>query len=140
MTQIVNMIVAVGRSGQLGLNGTVPWFNADTDAILSYAKAKDMSLFKHVTENCIMIAGTTTYADMSQRISQEQLEKTGRELHQFSRSLFSSAEAMLESLGDRKPIWIVGGAQTYEEFMPFVNGISVLVAMPYDGPADIRIP
>jgi dihydromethanopterin reductase len=123
---IVNLIAAVGRQGQLGLEGDLPWHNP-----------ADLAFFKSVTNGSILVFGQRT------------LDRMNAMAIGFPRRLRRNWPRHIEP-GDllkdlhRKypdwPIWIAGGAATYRAFAPFVDGVKIISLIDYDGPADTWFP
>jgi len=114
----VNLIAAVGKSGQLGLMGKLPWHDAE-----------DLKWFKKMTMNGFVIMGGNTLSHVPS------LE--GRLLVGWRRDI--DPEGLIKTLTEMDPkrdIWIAGGAKTYRAFMPFVRR-SFITHIEYDGPADV---
>lgn len=143
---IVNLIAAVGPKSELGWQGGLPWDSNTDDPKVWSQVLEDRRLFKRLTQDSDMIAGSKTYEDMVQRISISSLEMTGRRLFRFSRRFDTSPEQFLKDVCDSqgsnpRSIWIVGGAQTYEAFLPWVNGATIISKIRgYTGPADTFLP
>jgi len=118
----VNLIAAVGRRGQLGLGDTLPWHDPE-----------DLKWFKAQTMGGILIAGGRTF-DALPALSGDRLLfrfSTGNDPHRMLK--------MAADLAPDRTIWIIGGARTYEAFMPWVRR-SVITHIDYDGPADVFMP
>jgi dihydrofolate reductase len=118
----VNLIAAIGRQGQLGLDGSLPWHNS-----------ADLAFFKRVTTGGTMIVGRITSCLMPVR----EIARTRRIEIYGGRN--RSAEEMIRIHNDR-PVWIAGGAATYRAFAPFVDGVKIISLIDYDGPADTWFP
>lgn len=119
----VNLIAAVGLSGQIGLNGKLPWYNKE-----------DLKWFKDMTMNGIVIVGHKTY--------QELPELPGRTVIVDRRDELPAD--MLSNIADDeefqgKEIWIAGGAKTYSKWLPFIERFFIS-RINYDGPADTYMP
>jgi dihydromethanopterin reductase len=117
----VRLIAAVGRSGQLGLGGQLPWKNP-----------VDLRWFREQTIGGVVVMGGRTYDVVG--------ELSGRVMARWSGS--HSPHTVLTKIAARHPgklIWIAGGAYTYSQFMPFVR-IAVISRIDYDGEADTYMP
>jgi dihydromethanopterin reductase len=118
----VNLIAAIGNSGQLGLKGTLPWHNP-----------VDLALFKEKTHECSVIVGVNTFKHMPLL----------RHRYVYIYTKATTPEKMIErhtfEFPDRE-IWIAGGAEVYRIFAPFVDGLRVFSHINYDGPADKYFP
>lgn len=71
----LNLIAAVGRNGQLGLNGELPWGNSEDFAIRNRAAA-DMRFFKQATTNSIILVGYKTYVELAKKYNYAYWERT----------------------------------------------------------------
>jgi dihydromethanopterin reductase len=117
----IRLIAAVGRSGQLGLGGNLPW----RDPI-------DLRWFKETTMGGVVLMGGRTYDTVGVLPGRIQARWSGR----------ASPFAVLTQITERhkgKVIWIAGGSFTYASFMPFVR-IAVITRIDYDGEADSYMP
>lgn len=120
----VNLIAAIGKRGQIGLNQTLPWFNAE-----------DLAFFKEATRGGILLFGQRTYDGLRDRDFPGRLRCNYARHHQ--------PQSLLKEIARRYPgwpIWIAGGEQTYRDFAPFVDGLKILSVVDYDGPADTWFP
>lgn len=119
----VNLIAAVGLSGQIGLNGKLPWYNKE-----------DLKWFKNMTSGGIVIVGHKTYQKLP--------ELPGRVVMVDHRH--HSPADMLANIAENediagKEIWIAGGAKTYSKWLPFIERFFIS-RINYDGPADTYMP
>ena len=112
--KVINAIVAVGNQGQIGLKGKIPW-----------SDLHDLIWFKNMTMDSIVICGYNTYKDLPK------LE--GRIVVLDNKD--STPEEFLESIRTDKPIWIIGGAKTYEKYKHLINRWYIS-KINYDGEAD----
>lgn len=118
MRPIVNLIAAVGRSGQLGLNGQMPWHDR-----------RDLQWFKELTMGGIVVVGSVTAAGLPPLVGRRVLVQTR----------YDHPEALLRMLSPMDKLWIAGGAKTYERWMPYVDRFYI-GRVDYDGPADAWMP
>lgn len=117
----VRLIAAVGRDGQLGLGGKLPWH----DPI-------DLKWFKETTMGGVVLMGGRTYDKVGNLPGRIKARWGGK----------TSPYAVLNQLTIRyrgTTIWIAGGAFTYIAFMPYVR-IAVVSRIDYDGLADAYMP
>lgn len=122
MTQIVNLIAAIGKRGQLGLDGKLPW----------QVKA-DIAWFRQMTMGSCIIIGRATMPDLPYL--------PGRMVYTFDRH--NTPRGLLDLIGIQYPgwpVWIAGGAATYRAFAHHINGLRLLSVVDYDGPADAWFP
>ncbi len=117
MAHDVSLIAAVGRSGQLGLNGRLPWHEPE-----------DLAFFRRMTMGHVVVVGFST--------SRQLPDLDGRTVHIAARE--EQPEDVMERYAGRS-IWIAGGAKTYRMWLPFVRRAFVTL-VDYDGPADVFMP
>lgn len=132
----VHLIAAVGLSGQIGLDGKVPWRG---DPSLEEHTARDLAQFAQMTAGGVLIMGSVTAQSLP-----HQFQWGDRTIYIWrqNREEFLTPELMLKNLREAYPyrdIWICGGQKVYELFTPFVDWHHVSV-IPYDGPADRYMP
>ena len=117
MIDDIRLIAAVGRRGQLGLNGTIPW-----------KEPADLKWFMTLTEGCVVILGNRTASVIG--------ELKGRYIYRWYGDNPKKTIEKIEHLWPHLPIWIAGGAYTYKAFMPHVKR-AIITRVDYDGPADV---
>lgn len=155
----VNLIAAVGKSGQLGMNGKLPWYDPE-----------DLKWFRQETFGDVVVFGSKTYDDLP-NLDGRVIIRVSRVIIRVSRYLkrhirlhivdnisrkpsidntevnitvtvLPNAEEVLSYLQSEFPnknIWIAGGAQIYELFLPYVDK-TYISHIDYDGPADTWMP
>ncbi|KOX53880.1 hypothetical protein ADL19_15020 [Streptomyces purpurogeneiscleroticus] len=120
----VRLIAAVGKSGQLGLNGGLPWGDLFPE---------DRRAFREATRNNVVIVGHVTWETV------KHLQGTaGRDFFKDNSNLRPEGFLRLYGLEDRQ-VWIAGGAKTYLRWLPFVSERRITV-LDWDGPADVFMP
>ena len=125
----VNMIAAIGRRGQIGLHGSLPWF-----------APPDQAMFREATWGSVVVMGARTFDELAMAAGTAQ-PLPGRIVYDFRRH--NTPDGMLRLIALERPgwpVWIAGGAHTYRAFAPFVTGLKILSAVDYDGPADTWFP
>lgn len=115
------LIAAVGRSGQLGLSGKLPWRDP-----------ADLKWFRLMTTGGIVIVGHNT-AQVLPELPDRTVVVDDR-----SRSPEDILADLLRTAGHRA-IFVAGGAKTYRRYMHLVTRHYVSV-IDYDGPADTFMP
>lgn len=154
------MIAAVGDSGQIGLNGYVPWLTPRTPAV-----KEDLKQFRKTTTGCVVVVGRATWPSVAHLdetynrsflIDEADTFIKGNEetAWTFNTPLQVAYERYLDSGGQPKTLHpdlddsynpikncvvIAGGAKTYRKWIPFVDQIH-LTNVEYDGPADTWFP
>lgn len=114
----VHLIAAIGRRGQIGRFGGLPWHDP-----------MDLAFFKRETKGGNVIVGRRTYATLP--------NLPGREVFPFDRNIDPAGTIRSIVQGYSGSIWIAGGAATWRAFAPFVDGLKLLSFIDYDSdPAD----
>lgn len=113
----IRMIAAIGKRGQLGLDGRLPWSN----------EVGDLPWFKEQTVGHIVIIGSKTISPIS---------LLGHAIWAWRRDEEPQTviDACAKTSGQRI-IWIAGGARTYAAFAPYCTKF-IITRVDYDGPAD----
>jgi dihydromethanopterin reductase len=120
---LLKLIAAVGKRGQIGLNGELPWHLPE-----------DLVNFRRLTTNGLLIMGHRTLQ------SCKHLDGTfGRQLLLDRADLLPEDVDSLRVLGGFADVWVCGGAKTYQRWMPHVH-TTVITLVDYDGPADVYMP
>ena len=115
---MVNLIAAVGKQGQLGLEGSLPWG----------LHTEDLRWFKKLTMGHVLVVGYNTYRNLP--------PLPGRTVHCMRRG--EKPEEVIEKYKDSE-IWVAGGAKTYKQWMPYIERFYISV-ITYNGPADVFFP
>lgn len=117
----VNLIAAVGRQGQLGLGGQLPWH-----------RPEDLKWFRKMTTGTVMVCGRTTYETI------KHLDGTADRTVICQRRDQTCADILA---GIDRDVSIVGGASLYKVWLD--SGLvdrSFIAHIDYDGPADVYMP
>lgn len=125
----VSLIAAVGRSGQMGLKGELPWKNSPVIRVQDQMKA-DLRLFRHLTFGKDLIMGERTAKN---------LKLDGRTVHVYRGEDPAKYMHDLEKQGIEE-LWIAGGAFTYAQFAIYVNHLKLISFIDFNGHADTYFP
>lgn len=126
----VRLIAAVGRQGQLGLNGQMPWQGFEGAPFRD-----DLRRFREQTTGGLVLVGHNT----AQTVRHLQDTHGRRFLLDEPARTVPSLLSQLGHIYPGRTLWVAGGAKTYARWMPFVTAFDVTV-LPYDGPADTFMP
>lgn len=145
------MVAAVGISGQLGLNGVMPWHG---DKSMKELLRRDLRFFQEITKESVVVVGRNTWPTV------DMLDGTHGRLFLIdgANTYVRSSDGYLaeqewsfnipvqaafvgwhEGRRDRNRVVIAGGAKTYRKWMPYVDEI-YLSHIGYDGLADTYFP
>ena len=118
---VVRVICAIGQSGQLGLNGVMPW-----EGNRSPEFTADVARFFDITRGHVLFAGPKTIASVPE------FARADRELF-VVRSSMDPEETLKRFAG--RIVYIGGGPAVWDAYARFVSHWDV-TRLPYDGPAD----
>ena len=119
--RVVSVICAIGRSGQLGLQGRMPW-----EGNQSPEYKADVARFFEVTRGHVLLAGPRTIASVPE------FARVDRELFVVRSSM--DPKSTLDRFAGRI-VFIGGGPPVWDAYAPFVTHWDI-TRLPYDGPAD----
>ena len=117
----VRAMCAIGRTGQLGLNGGLPWEGDKRREFVA-----DVARFFDMTRGHVIMAGPKTTASIPA------FARKDRTIVQLRSS--DRPENMLARFPDRV-IFIGGGPPVWSVYAPFIRHWDITV-LPYDGEAD----
>lgn len=121
----IHLIAAVGRSGQLGLNGGLPWGDLFQE---------DRKEFRRRTTGGIVIVGHRTWPSV------RHLDGTAdRALLCDNTGVSPAAFLDLYRIETDMTVWIAGGAKTYLRWLPLVRE-RVITVLDWNGDADVWMP
>jgi dihydromethanopterin reductase len=118
---IVRVVCAIGQSGQLGLNGRMPWEGNREPEFVA-----DVARFFELTRGHVLLAGPKTIASVPE------FARADRELFVL-RSSMDPAETLKRFAG--RIVFIGGGPPVWDAYARFVSHWDV-TRLPYNGPAD----
>jgi dihydromethanopterin reductase len=118
---VVKVVCAVGRSGQLGLDGRLPW-EGNRDRVF----VADVARFFEITRGHVVMAGPRTIASVPH------FARADRELFTL-RSSMDPAETLKRFAG--RVVFIGGGPGVWSAYARFVTHWDI-TRLPYDGAAD----
>ena len=121
MPASVRAMCAIGRRGQLGLNGRLPW-----EGNKGREYVADVARFFDLTRGHVIMAGPTTVASFPD------FARHDRTIFEL-RSSMQPEEALARFPG--RVIYIGGGPPVWSIYAPYIQHWDITV-LPYDGEAD----
>ena len=118
---VVMVVCAIGQSGQLGLNGGLPW-----EGNRSPESVADVARFFDITRGHVLLAGPKTIASIPE------FARADRELV-VVRSYMDPEDTIKRFAG--RVVFIGGGPPVWDAYARFVSHWDI-TRLPYDGPAD----
>ena len=118
---VVRVICAIGQSGQMGLEGRLPW-----EGNRSPVFTADVARFFDLTRGHVLLAGPRTTGSIPE------FARVDRELFVL-RSVMLPEETLKRFVG--RVVFIGGGPAVWNAYARFVSHWDI-TRLPYDGPAD----
>jgi len=118
---IVRVVCAIGQSGQLGLEGRMPWEGNRAPEFRA-----DVARFFELTRGHVLLAGPKTIASVPDHARED------RELFVL-RSTMDPEETLARFAG--RIVFIGGGPAVWDAYARYVSHWDI-TRLPYDGPAD----
>lgn len=123
----IGMIVAVGPSGVIGVDGRIPW-----------SKKVDMRRFKQRTMGGNLLMGRKTWESINRPLEGRRIMILSRSPHTLvpeitvrvgeevidALKVYASIEEALRDTDDR-PTWVAGGEEIYNQALPYVDTIDL---------------
>lgn len=118
---IVRSMIAIGQSGQLGLNGVLPW-----EGNTSPEYVADVARFFDMTRGHVLLAGPKTIGSVPEFAYAERTM-------QILRSHMNPEAVLSQFIG--RTVFIGGGPAVWDVYAPYIEHWDIN-RLPYDGPAD----
>jgi dihydrofolate reductase len=109
---IISIVVAIAANRVIGVHGRLPWRLPD-----------DLARFRRLTLNHSVIMGRSTYESIGKPLARRKnivLTRTSG-LAIEGCSVAGSRDEALEAAGDEGPVFILGGASVYAQFLPIAD-------------------
>ena len=142
----VRLIVAVGKRGQMGLNGQLPWRDNADLKWFHQQTVKD--------KYALLVMGGATYDGLVRQQGFDTLagrnllvhRRSGTQLrytrlaggYGYTDEPCMTPESVIEFC-EEKTIWVCGGLQIYKLWAPYVQRFYIS-RVDYDGPSDVTFP
>lgn len=121
----VTIVAAVGKNGQLGLDGNIPW-----------SIPGDMKHFRQLTRGGTVLVGRRTFESMGPLKGRRVVVISSRDCVPGADQVIADPlEIQIPPAG----LFVCGGAGVYDAYLDIANRM-VLSRVPYDGPADVYFP
>lgn len=115
----INAIVAVDNKWGIGKNGDMPWPKL----------SEDLKRFKKLTSNSLVLMGKNTWLSLPKKplpdrdnivISRTLDEDFAIKMEGEAKNIITKLKSITE-----KDIWIIGGADIYQQFLPFCHSVHI---------------
>lgn len=118
---VIRCICAIGQSGQLGLNGHLPWEGCPDRPFV-----EDVARFFEITKGHVLIAGPRTIAAVPAFAHEDRTIAAIRS-HERPDDVLARYQGRVVFIGGGPPVWDV-----YAHYIQHWD----ITRLPYDGPAD----
>lgn len=131
MKPTINMIAAVGKNGEIGRKGEIPW-----------RIPSDFKYFKDKTLGHTIVMGRKTWMSLPNRPLKDRrnivISTTGIGL--YGVETYTSLAAAIDACRVEKELWIIGGERLYEEGLKFASAVFLTEVMDVFPDADAFFP
>ncbi len=112
----VSIIVAVGRNGVIGRDGTLPW-----------RLPEDLKRFKALTMGHVMIMGRKTYESIGRLLPGRRSVIVSRQAGYVvpGAVVAASLEDAIAAAGDAPDVFVIGGGEIYRAALPLAHRLLV---------------
>ncbi len=128
----INIIVALGKQNQIGLNNTMPWHLSD-----------DLKSFKKITSGHTIIMGRKTFESIGKALPNRMnfvLTSQPKTISAYEVCSFKSLDkAIKKAQMYDDEIFVIGGASVFEETLKIADKL-IVTHVDYDGEADTFFP
>lgn len=130
MSQKISIVVAMANNRAIGINNTLPWHLPE-----------DLKHFKATTTGKPIIMGRKTWESLGRPLPNRRniLISRNEDYHADGAEVFSSIQAALAACKDEAEACIIGGANLYEQALPFVTDL-IITEIDLDVDADAFFP
>jgi dihydrofolate reductase len=113
-----SMIAAVSENNVIGKDGQLPWHIPE-----------DLQRFKKLTTGHTLVMGRKTYDAIGRPLPDRRtiVLSKDKDLKIEGSTVAHSVEEVLELTKEEKEVFIAGGAEIYEQFMPYVSKIYLTI-------------
>ena len=115
---MISIIVAVSKNGAIGKNNDLLWHISD-----------DLKRFKAITSEHTVVMGTKTYESLPFKPlpKRENIVITrNKDLHFEGCTMANSVEEIVTKYASsEEEIFVIGGANIYEQFLPYANKLYI---------------
>ena len=121
----ITIVAAVGKNGELGLDGGIPW-----------TVPGDMAHFRRLTRGGTVVVGRRTFESMGPLKGRRVVVVTSaQDVPGADEVVSDPLEVQIPAAG----LFVCGGAGVYDAYLDVANRM-VLSRVPYDGRADVYFP
>jgi len=126
---LINLILATGKSGQVGLNDALPWKNPE-----------ELEHFKRTTLGSPIIYGRKTFQSMGRVLPGRRNIIVSTKLKYIpGAEVVPSLADALKLLEGTPEVFVIGGVQLWTEALPLADA-AMISEVDYDGEADTHLP
>jgi len=107
---LISFIVAMDENQLIGSNNQMPW-----------NLPNDLKLFKKITTGYTVVMGKNTYESIGKALPQRKNIVISKSLSELPDCKVTSKLEDILSLSEKEEVFIIGGAQIYNLFLPYME-------------------
>lgn len=121
---MLDMIVAVSKNNVIGVDNKLPW-----------DLKEDLKYFKEITSGHMVLMGRNTYQSIGKPLPNRKNVVLTRDdsfkpegvtvVHSIESAISEIAMEEASEVLDKKQVFIIGGAEIYKQFMPYVRRLYI---------------
>jgi len=113
---MLTMVVAVDRNRAIGRNGDLPW-----------RQSSDLKHFKNLTMGSIIVMGRATFESIGRALPGRRNIVMSRDSQWSSEGVEVMNYEQVIKLSESNEVFIIGGGQIYQLFMPVIDAIEMTI-------------
>jgi len=110
------MVVAVDRNRAIGRNGDLPW-----------RQSSDLKHFKNITMGSTIVMGRATFESIGRALPGRRNVVMSRDAQWSSKGVEVMNYEQVIALGESNEVFIIGGGEIYQLFMPVIDAIEMTI-------------
>lgn len=125
------LIAAIGKNREIGKNGNLIWKLKD-----------DLYRFSVLTRDKVIIMGRKTFDSLPKSLDRREmvvLTKEQNKTHNNAK-FFNSINEIIEYVKDKNEVYVIGGAEIYNQFLPLADELDLTLIDAEDKKADTFFP
>jgi len=113
---MLTMVVAVDRNRAIGRNGDLPW-----------RQSSDLKHFKNLTMGSTIVMGRATFESIGRALPGRRNVVMSRDSQWSSKGVEVMNYEQVIALGESNEVFIIGGGEIYQLFMPVIEAIEMTI-------------
>ncbi|HYF93121.1 MAG TPA: dihydrofolate reductase [Symbiobacteriaceae bacterium] len=110
---MISLVWAMGRNRVIGKGGKMPWY-----------LSADLIHFRKLTRGHVVVMGRKTHESIGEALPKRINVVLTRD-RQYAAPGCEVVQSIEEVLRDERPVFIIGGAELYREFLPYAKSLHI---------------